>query len=87
MEKPWISTKLTGGLGNRMFQIMAAIGVAERRGYRPVFFLPRMMKSDHAPFDTILHFFPNLLVLDSAAEWETVIENDIEQQVDERKLT
>lgn len=87
MEKPWISTKLTGGLGNRFFQIMAAIGAAERRGYRPVFFLPSMTRSDHGPFDTVLQFFPNILVLESAAEWNLLKENDIEQKVDERKLT
>jgi hypothetical protein len=76
----WVAPKLTGGLGNRLFQTMAAIGIAERTGYTPVFLLSRIMKSDHSSSALLSKFFPTIQLLESAATWEEVCEDD-EQQV------
>jgi hypothetical protein len=61
--KPWIAGHLTGGLGNRLFQHAAALGLAEKWGHTPVFYLPQMSPTNHGPFDTIFKLFPHLPLL------------------------
>lgn len=70
---PWIAPRLRCGLGNRLFQTLAAIGEAERRGTEPVFFLPRMSHYEHGEFSLLFTLVP-LRTVESAPEWEEVLE-------------
>lgn len=69
----WIAPHLTGGLGNRLFQLASAIGLGEKWSRTPVFFLPKCGPTNHGAFDTIFAMFPSLAVLETASEW-TVLE-------------
>ena len=82
MSEPWIAPKLTGGIGNRFFQMMAAIGIAERSGYNPVILLQRMMPSDHGNYKLLFEFFPTIPVIQSADSWNEIKENDKTQILD-----
>ena len=68
--KSWIAPHLTGGLGNRLFQLASAIGLAEKWDRTPVFFLPRCGATNHGPFETIFTMFPSLPILETADAWE-----------------
>lgn len=71
-----ISVKLCCGLGNRLFQMMAAIGEAERQGKQPVFFLPRMSGAHHGNFELLRSLFSAVPIIETAPEWEEVKEGD-----------
>ena len=71
-----ITVKLCCGLGNRLFQMMAAIGEAERQGRQPVFFLPRMSGAHHGNFKLLRTLFSSLPILETAPEWEEVKEGE-----------
>ena len=76
MSLELVAPRLCCGLGNRLFQTVAAIGEAERLGRKPVFFLPRM-SHEHGGFDLLLRLFPNIPILQTAPTWEEVDEADI----------
>lgn len=67
---PWISAHLTGGLGNRLFQFAAALGLSEKWNRPTVFFLPRCGPTNHGPFDTIFRMFPEIPIVETAESWE-----------------
>ncbi len=69
-----ISVKLCCGLGNRLFQMTAAIGEAERQNKQPVFFLPRMSGAHHGNFELLRTLFSSLPIIETAPEWEEVKE-------------
>jgi hypothetical protein len=73
MSAPWVAPTLTCGLGNRLFQTVAAIKLAEDLGSTPVFFLPRMCRSEHGNFALLQSLCP-LHIIESTAEWETYSE-------------
>ena len=66
----YVAPTLTCGLGNRLFQMIAAIKVAEINKAEPVIFLPRYTKGEHGDYDLLFRLFPNVTVLESAATWE-----------------
>lgn len=70
----WISAHLTGGIGNRLFEFAAALGLAEKWNRNAVFFLPRCGPTNHGPFDTIFKMFPTIPVLETATEWAEIQE-------------
>jgi hypothetical protein len=72
--EPWIAPHCTGGLGNRLFQLAAAEGLAERWNRPLVFFLPKCQFTDHGPFENIFKLFPSIPRLEMASEWETIKE-------------
>jgi hypothetical protein len=74
MEK--VAPRLVCGLGNRLFQTVAAIRAAELIGGEPVFFLPRMGRAEHGNFNTLFTLFPKIKILETMAEWVEVNEND-----------
>ena len=77
-KKPlWIAPRLRCGLGNRLFQTFAAIGLAEKTGSRAIFLLPRMSHHEHGNFELIRDLCPTVTLLESAQEWEEVSETDI----------
>jgi hypothetical protein len=74
MEK--VAPRLVCGLGNRLFQTVAAIHAAEVTDAEPVFFLPRMGRSEHGNFETLLILFPNIRIIETAPEWLEVNEQE-----------
>jgi len=69
-----VGPRLRCGLGNRLFQTMAAIGEAERRNGTPVFFLPRSSQ-EHGGFELLLQLFPNIPILETAPSWQEIDES------------
>jgi len=69
-----LAPKLCCGLGNRLFQTMAAIGEAERTNAKPVFFLPRTSQ-EHGDFELIFKLFPTLEILETAPTWKEIEES------------
>jgi hypothetical protein len=69
-----IAANLCCGLGNRLFQMMAAIGEAERQNRQPVFFLPRMSGAHHGNFELLRTLFSAVPIIETAPEWEEVKE-------------
>jgi hypothetical protein len=65
----WIAPHLTGGLGNRLFQLSAALGLGEKWNRDVVFFLPKCGPTNHGPFDTIFRMFPSLSMVETTQEW------------------
>lgn len=70
----WVAPHLTGGLGNRLFTYAAAAAAAKKWGRRVVFFMPRCGETSHGPFDSIFKLLPSVPILQTAAEWHTVLE-------------
>lgn len=68
----WVAPHLFCGLGNRLFQVMAAAGLAERSQRRLVFFLPRMTKGEHGCWKLFLDFFPDVPIVETASEWSVL---------------
>lgn len=60
---PWVCGRLTGGLGNRLFQHVAAMGLAEKWDRECVFYLPECSPTNHGPFGNIFSLFPNTRIL------------------------
>lgn len=61
--KPWVAGHITGGLGNRLFQHAAAMGLAEKWGHRVVFYLPKAAGTNHGRFENIFDLFPSIPVI------------------------
>jgi len=72
----WIAAKLSGGLGNRLFQTAAALGAAERSGHKAIFLLPRCGECPHGAFHTIFQMFPSIPVVEVATHWHTITEGN-----------
>ena len=69
-----VAPRLVCGLGNRMFQMVAAIHAAERIGADPIFFLPSMSRAEHGNFETLISLFPNIRIVETAREWVEIKE-------------
>jgi hypothetical protein len=74
LEMNWVAPHLTGGLGNRLFQYAAAAGLAEKWNREVVFFLPRCGETSHGEFSNIFKLFPQTRIVESASDWETLLE-------------
>ncbi len=59
----WVAGHLTGGLGNRLFQHAAAMGIAEKWGHKIVFSLPHCSPTNHGEFGNIFSLFPSVPVI------------------------
>jgi hypothetical protein len=70
----WVAPHLTGGLGNRLFQYAAAAGLAEKWQREVIFFLPRCGETSHGAFNNIFELLPSVKVIESALEWEVLLE-------------
>ena len=70
----WIAPKLTDGLGNRLFQLAAALGLAEKSGKPCVFFSPRISPSVHSDCSLLLQLFPQVPVVELAQSWSSISE-------------
>jgi hypothetical protein len=65
---PFVSVKLSDGLGNRLFQVAAMLGYAEKHGHTPVFLRSRIVPNSHSGPHTILDYFPDIPVLTKEKE-------------------
>lgn len=73
-----ITVRLTDGLGNRLFQVAALLGYAERWGLEPVFFPGRCEPCSHTESnaDIVAALFPQIRVAwDLGPSLETVVED------------
>ncbi len=59
----WVAGHIAGGLGNRLFQHAAALGLAEKWGRKAVFALPHVEPTNHGPFESLFRLFPKTPVL------------------------
>lgn len=68
---PYVSVKISDGLGNRLFQVAAMLGYAERHGHTPVFIRSWILPNPSHPGPlTITDLFPTIPVLESAeGDW------------------
>lgn len=57
---PWVSCELAGGIGNRLFQVVGAMGMAERMGRRVVFYTPANTNLGHQSPENIYSLFPQI---------------------------
>ena len=73
-----VAPRLRCGLGNRLFQTMAAIGKAERDKSSPVFFLPRSSQ-EHGGFELLFQLFPNIPLIETAPTWQEIDESQIQR--------
>lgn len=73
----WVAPRLVCGLGNRLFQVAAAIKTAERFGSEPVLFLPRMSGTEHGNFTLLLKLCPSLRIIETAPEWIDIHESNL----------
>ena len=60
----WVAPALTSGLGNRLFQLAAAAGAAERWERELVFSLAACKDSPHGPLASIFRMFPGIRVIE-----------------------
>lgn len=75
---PYVTVKLTSGLGNRFFQVAAMLGYAERYGHTPVFVKEWIEPCSHPGPKSIMDFFPNIAALNVAGTgaWHTITMSD-----------
>jgi len=59
-SSPWVSCQLAGGIGNRLFQLAAALGLAERLNRRVVFYTPANSLLSHQSIEHIYLLFPHI---------------------------
>lgn len=79
----YVSVRLTDGLGNRLFQVAAMLGYAERYGHTPVFVREWILENESHPSPyTITDYFPDIPVYATAdslpnnsAPWHTYTMN------------
>ena len=67
----WAAPKLSGGLGNRLFQLASVKQYANTYKKKIVFLLPTSGKTDHGAFENIFNLFPEIPILETANKWYT----------------
>lgn len=68
MPVPWIAPRLTNGLGNRLFQIAAAIRLSRKTCRQVFFFLPRTT----GKLETMFQLCPSIPILHTANAWREI---------------
>jgi len=56
----WVTTRLTNGLGNRLFQLAAAKKISDQWSIPLVFSRPYCTPSEHGDYQTIFKMFPSI---------------------------
>ena len=69
--KHWVAPQLSGGIGNRLFQLACAKEYAYKKNKQIVFFLPKSGKTDHGDFENIFNLFPEIPILETESRWHT----------------
>lgn len=70
-----IAVRLSDGLGNRLFQLAALLGYAERWGLKPVLFPSQIITCNHPDADKAHHLFPQLALEWNVSSWTKVVED------------
>lgn len=70
----WIAPHLTGGIGNRLFEFAATLGLSERWSMPCVFNKQLVNRNDHGPADNILRLYPMIPVIDSSSRHTKLVE-------------
>lgn len=65
----WVSSRLSDGLGNRLFQISCCLGASELWKKKAVFFTPRICDSVHSDCSCVFNLFPDIEIVDIANSW------------------
>ena len=75
----WVAPKLTGGIGNRLFQALAAFGIAERTGRQPVWLLAKYCNgTSHGESSVERELCPDVSVLPVVASWNETANESVE---------
>jgi hypothetical protein len=69
MPNNWVAPYINGGLGNRLFQVAAALGAEEKWGLQCVFFMKTFKTNDHDNSDTITKLFPYIFQVKEATSY------------------
>lgn len=70
---PYVSIQLSAGLGNRLFQIAAMLGYAEKYGHTPILVKEWMTPDVHPTTEKVYEFFPDIPVIEKpTGEWLTL---------------
>ena len=67
--KNWVTPHLTGGLGNRLFQFAAAMGVSEKWKVPCIFHEKTTETNDHGPKDNIYKLYPSVSIVKQSDPW------------------
>lgn len=73
---PYVSVKLSDGLGNRLFQVAAMLGYAEKHGHSPVFIRSWILANNHTGPHTIFNYFPEIPLLEQEPGDWTLLKQD-----------
>lgn len=77
----YVSCTIGDGLGNRLFQIAAMLGYAERHGHTPVFVKEWIKPNPTQPGgNTIFDYFPTIPIVAYDAVWSLVEWTEIKQE-------
>ena len=68
----WVAPRLTGGLGNRLFEFAAAIGLAEKYKRPYIFLKTQFTRNDHGPIDSICKLYPSVPIVEKSNVPETM---------------
>ncbi len=71
----WVAPRLTDGLGNRLFQLAAAMHIATKHNRPLRFYIPRIQPSVHDDCSVIFSLFPDISKIWSTAQFETLKED------------
>lgn len=66
---PYVCSRISDGLGNRFFQVAAALGYAEKHGHTPVFVKDWIVETNHKGPKTIFDYFPALQTIPIMPGW------------------
>jgi hypothetical protein len=69
MPNKWVAPHITGGLGNRLFELAAALGAEEKWGHQCVFFMKMFQSNDHDDASTITKLFPYIFQVTDAPSY------------------
>jgi hypothetical protein len=70
----WVAPSLSSGLGNRLFQHAATLGIAERYNKKPCFLINRCTESPHGPLASIFRMFPSIPLIDTSDPYTEIKE-------------
>jgi GR25 family glycosyltransferase involved in LPS biosynthesis len=67
-SRPWISPILSGGIGNRLFQMSAALGLSEKLNRPVVVHTPNVYPTFHQELTNIYSIFPDIALVHTKVE-------------------
>jgi GR25 family glycosyltransferase involved in LPS biosynthesis len=74
----WVAPYLCGGLGNRLFQVSAALGLAQKMGRELVFYKPMINNNTHHKVDELYLMFPEIRIIDENHDVHMIREAELE---------